>query len=374
MAFEDNKNSSDPSHPEFDSQPIRREEEGYNTRGSQPDPAGELGLDPDGLTTPYEQQADSGAVPVLVAKADRAVADDDALLAEGGGSKPLTRGQLIWRRFSRSKTAMFGLIGFIFIVIFALIGPYLSPWDYREVDSSNFLQGPSAEHWLGTGQTGRDMFALTVAGLRKSLVIGLSVAAIQTVVAALVGASAAFFGKWYDKAVLWVIDLLLVIPSFLLIAIITQRMGGSKGSTLTFIFLLSAFSWMLTSRVIRSMTLSVTNLDYVRAAKYMSVPSWATITKHILPNVSSYLIIDATLAVVAAVMMETFLSYFGFGVQPPETSLGVLLADGQAMATSFPWTFLAPATVLTLMLVCINFIGDGLRDAIDPTSKSGGKL
>lgn len=140
-----------------------------------------------------------------------------------------------------------------------------------------------------------------------------------------------------------------------------------------FIFLLSAFGWMLTARVIRSMTLSVISLDYVRAAKYMSVPSWTIIVRHIIPNVSSYLIIDATLGVVAAVMSETVLSYFGFGVQSPETSLGTLLAAGQTMATSFPWAFLAPATVLTLMLVFINFMGDGLRDALDPSSNSGGR-
>lgn len=373
MAIEDEKSSGDPSHPYFSRDPIKREEEGYNTRATDPDPAGELGIDPDGLTTPNERWARGEDVHEEVAQQSQIVADEQ-FLDKSEEKKPLTRGQLIWRRFSRSKTAMLGLFGFAAIVIFALVGPYIGQWDYREVDNTAFLKPPSAEHWFGTGQTGRDMFALTVAGLRKSLVIGLAVAAIQTAVAALVGSSAAFFGKFYDKAVLWVIDLLLVIPAFLLIAIITQKLGGSKSSTLTFIFLLSAFSWMITARVIRSMTLSVTNLDYVRAAKYMSVPSWATITKHILPNVSSYLIIDATLAVVSAVMMETFLSYFGFGVQPPETSLGVLLSEGQAMATQFPWTFLAPASVLTLMLVFVNFIGDGLRDAIDPSSKSGGTL
>lgn len=372
MTIEDDKSSGDPSHPYFSRDPIQREEDGYNTQATQPDPAGELGVDPDGLTTPSPEGARGENVHAEVAAQDEAVAD--LVLLEGEEDKPLTRSQLIWRRFSRSKTAMIGLWGFIAIVILAIIGPWISPWEYRQVDNTAFLQPPSADHWFGTSQTGRDMFALTIAGLRKSLVIGLSVAAIQTAVAALVGASAAFFGKWYDKAVLWIVDLLLVIPSFLLIAIITQKMGGSKGSTITFIFLLSAFSWMLTARVVRSMTLSVTNLDYVRAAKYMSVPSWSTITRHILPNVSSYLIIDATLAVVGAVMMETVLSYFGFGVQPPETSLGVLLSEGQAQATAFPWTFLTPAAILTLMLIFINFVGDGLRDAIDPTSKSGGTL
>jgi peptide/nickel transport system permease protein len=306
---------------------------------------------------------------------------DNHVLTEGDpvnpqdadGHQRYNRRQLITRRFLRNKTAVVGLIGFILIVLFAIFGNFIAQWGYTEVDSHAFLKGPSADHWLGTTQNGRDVLAMTVAGLRKSLVIGISVAAIQTVVAALVGAAAAYFGKAVDTMMLWVIDLLLVIPSFLLIAIITQKLGGHKGSTLTFIFLLAAFGWMLTARVIRSMTLSVISLDYVRAAKYMSVPAWTIIVRHIIPNVSSYLIVDATLGVVSAVMQETVLSYFGFGVQPPETSLGTLLADGQTMATTFPWIFLAPATVLTLMLVFINFMGDGLRDAIDPSSKSGGE-
>lgn len=302
------------------------------------------------------------------------MADPVEEMASRSAAKPLTRGQLILRRFLRSKTAVAGLIGLVAIVLFAIIGPYLGHWEYRQVDNTAFLQPPSANHWFGTNQTGRDLFAMTVEGLRKSLIIGFSVATIQTVVAALIGSAAAYFGKIADRTILWVIDLLLVIPSFLMIAVITQKMGGKQASTLVFIMLLAAFGWMLTARVVRSMTLAVINLDYVRAARYMSVPSWQVIIKHIIPNVSSYLIVDFTLGVVAAVMMETFLSYFGFGVQPPETSLGVLLSDGQGMATAFPWAFLAPATVLVVMLICTNFIGDGLRDAIDPSSKSGGNL
>lgn len=318
-------------------------------------------------------EQDAHDVATAQRRENRVLTEGDPVSPEGAESpQRLKRRQLILRRFLRNKTAVVGLVGFVLIVLFALFGGFLSQWGYTDVDSHAFLKGPSAEHWLGTTQNGRDVLAMTVAGLRKSLIIGISVAAIQTGVAALVGAAAAYFGKVIDTMMLWVIDLLLVIPSFLLIAIITQKLGGQKGSTLTFILLLAGFGWMLTARVIRSMTLSVISLDYVRAAKYMSVPSWTIIIRHIIPNVSSYLIIDATLGVVSAVMQETVLSYFGFGVQPPETSLGTLLADGQTMATTFPWVFLAPATVLTLMLVFINFMGDGLRDAIDPSSKSGG--
>lgn len=365
-----NEAPRDPSHPDFSDDAITREVDAYNTRANQPDPAGELPLDPDGLTS-ANPDPKGGLTPSVAV----ALQDEELAAAEAVAGEPLslTRTQLVIRRFMRQKTAVVGLIGFLVIVLFAIVGPYIGKWDYTTVDNSAFLKPPSGEHWFGTGQTGRDLFALVIEGLRKSIVIGISVALIQTTVAAIVGASAAFFGKFYDKTILWIIDLLLVIPSFLLIAIISQRFGGTRGATWTLIFLLAAFGWMLTARVVRSMTLSVISLDYVRAAKYMSVPSFATITRHIIPNVSSFLIIDFTLGVVNAVMMETFLSYFGFGVQSPETSLGVLLSEGQKVATSFPWVFLAPATVLTLMLVFINFMGDGLRDAIDPTSQSGGE-
>lgn len=288
-------------------------------------------------------------------------------------AKRMNRGALIRRRFFRSRTAVVGVIGFCVIVLIAIIGPYISPWDFQEVDRKAFLKAPSAVHWFGTTQGGRDVFALTVEGLRKSLVIGVAVALLQTTLAALIGSTAAYFGKVVDRVILWFIDLLLVVPSFLIVAVISQKTGGSNGSITLFILLLAAFGWMLTARVVRSMTLSVKNLEYVTAAKYMSVPSGTIIRKHIIPNVASYLIIDAALAFVAAVMSETVLSYFGFGVQPPNTSLGVIIAEGQGMATSYPWIFLAPATFLTLTLIFVNFIGDGLRDAIDPSSKSGGQ-
>lgn len=328
---------------------------------------------------PQEQDVQNAAVVGGEPAVKTGSVGDETTIPEGatvegkkGKSKRLSRSALIRRRFLRSGTAKFGLIGFIVVVLIAIIGPYLVPWGYQEVTPA-FLKGPSAEHWFGTTQGGRDVLALTLEGLRKSLVIGVSVSLIQVTVAAIVGSSAAYFGGFFEKAALWVIDLLLVIPSFLLIAVISQSTGGSSSSTLLFILLLAAFGWMLTARVVRSMTLSVKNLEYVTAARYMSVPSRVVITKHIIPNVASYLIIDAALGFVAAVMSETVLSYFGFGVQPPETSLGVLIAEGQGMATTSPWIFMTPATILTLTLIFVNFIGDGLRDAIDPSSKSGGQ-
>jgi len=190
-------------------------------------------------------------------------------------SRRLTRRQIITRRFWRNKGAVVGAIGFL----------------------------------------GRDVYAMVVEGTRKSMMIGVFVALLQTGIAAVIGSSAAYFGGWWEKIALWATDLLLVVPSFLIIAILSQRAGAAKGSIALFIILLAGFGWMLTARVVRSLTLSVKNLEYVNAAR----------------------------------------------------------AEGQRSATTYPWIFLAPAAVLVLMLLCVNVMGDGLRDAIDPSSKSGGK-
>ncbi|MCK6210949.1 ABC transporter permease [Georgenia sp. EYE_87] len=288
-------------------------------------------------------------------------------------TRRLSRRRIILRRFLRNRTAVVGLVGYLLLAAFAVAGPYLSPWTYTQIDQTAFLKPPSDAHWLGTTQAGRDVFALTAEGLRKSMLIGLGVAVVQTLVAATIGSFAAYYGRWFDKVALWVIDLLLVVPSFFIIAIISVQTGQGRGSVIMLILLLAGLGWMLSARVVRSMTLGIKGLEYVTAAKYMSVSTPKIIFRHVIPNISSLLIIDATLAVASAVLAETSLSFFGFGVQAPETSLGTLIAEGQRMASTYPWIFLAPATVLTLMLIFINFVGDGLRDALDPSSRSGGR-
>jgi peptide/nickel transport system permease protein len=198
------------------------------------------------------------------------------------------------------------------------------------------------------------------------------VAIISTSVAALVGSFAAYFGGWFERIALWVIDLLLVVPSFLLIALIST--GGPKGpySWLLLVVLLAAFSWVLSARVVRSLSMSIKEREYVQAAKFMGLSGPKTIVRHILPNISSLLIIDATLNVGAAILAETGLSFFGFGVQAPDTSLGTLLGEGARQINSFPWLFTGPAVVVVLLVLSVNAVGDGLRDALDPNSQSGG--
>lgn len=287
--------------------------------------------------------------------------------------KRLSRSQLTLRRFLRNRTAVLGGIVILTLAVIALIGPSLFYWKFDDIDYDAFLQGPDSNHLLGTTQAGRDVLALTLRGMGKSLVIGFMVAIISTTIAALVGATAAYVGGFTEKAILWIVDLMLVIPSFLLIAVITT--GGPKGpdAWLLLVVLLAIFGWPLSSRVVRSLTLSVKEREYIQAAKFMGLPAWRIIIRHIIPNVSSLLIIDATLGVGYAILAETGLSYFGFGVQAPDTSLGTLIGEGARMATTYPWVFLGPATILVILVMSVNAVGDGLRDALDPTSGSGGR-
>jgi peptide/nickel transport system permease protein len=201
------------------------------------------------------------------------------------------------------------------------------------------------------------------------MLIGVSVAVISTLIAATVGSVAGYFGGWRDKALMWIVDLLLVIPSLILIMLITPRTKSAANITLLIVFL-AAFGWMISSRMVRGLTMSLREREYVQAARYMGVPSWRIIARHIVPNVASILIIDAALNVGGAILGETGLSFLGFGVQPPDVSLGTLIADGTKSATTFPWVFLFPAGVLVLIILCANLIGDGLRDALDPGSAS----
>jgi peptide/nickel transport system permease protein len=290
----------------------------------------------------------------------------------GGDQPPLdetrivSRWSLVLQRFRRRRLAMFGLVVLVFLFLLAFVGPYLSKWAYTDHDFNAFLQGPSLDHWFGTTQTGGDVYALTLRGMQKSLIIGLLVALFSTGMAALVGSFAGYFGGWVDRSLMWFVDLLLVLPSFLIIAILSPTFRGK--TWLVFVVLLAAFLWMVTARIVRGMTISLREREYVMAARYMGVPAPKIIFRHILPNISSLLIVDATINVSAAVISETGLSYFGFGVQPPDVSLGTLIADGTQSATTYPWLFGFAAGLLVAIVLAVNLVGDGLRDALDPTS------
>ena len=283
-------------------------------------------------------------------------------------SASLSRGKLIRRRFLRSKSGLLGLAVLLFMVLLAVVGPYLTKYSYSATDYTAILKGPSSSHWFGGDSLGRDIFARTMQGLRKSLIIGFCAAVLTTGLAAVAGSIAGYFGRFVDIGIVWVIDLLLVIPSFLVLAILSPVLAGK--TWLWLVPLLSVFSWMITGRVVRGMTLSLKEREYVAAARFMGVSAPAIIRRHLLPNMASLLIVDVTINVGATILAETGLSFFGFGVQPPDVSLGSIIGQYQTYATAFPFTVLFACLVLILTVLSVSLIGDALRDAIDPTSGS----
>ena len=283
-----------------------------------------------------------------------------------GTEEIISRGRLVLRRFLRRKLAVAGLIVLVGLFVLAFAGPHFTKWSYDSLDYERQLQGPSLSHFFGTTQLGQDVFARTMKGLQKSLVIGLLTAMFSTGTAAIVGASAGYFGGWVERILMWLVDLLLVLPSFLIIAILSPQFKGK--TWLLFVVLLAAFSWMITARIVRGLTLSLREREFVQAARFMGVPARTIIFRHLLPNMSSFLIIDATLNVGGAILAEGGLSYFGFGVQPPDVSLGTLIQEGTPAATTYPWLFLFAGLLLILAVLSVNVMGDGLRDALDPNS------
>ncbi len=278
----------------------------------------------------------------------------------------ISRGQLIRRRFFRNKTAVFGIYVIAFMFLFAFGGPLVAQWSYSENDFSSLLQGPSLSHWFGTTQVGVDVFAQTTRGLQKSLIIGLLVAVFSTSLSAIVGSVAGYLGGRTDKASMWFVDMMLVLPSFLVLVILSRFYQGK--TWLLLVVGLTIFDWMITARVVRGLAMSLRERDFVRAAKYLGVPTRKIIVRHLLPNMASVLIIAATLNVGGAILAETGLSYLGFGVSAPDVSLGTLIAEGTGAALTYPWLFLFAGSILIFTVLAVSFIGDGLRDAFDPGS------
>ena len=286
--------------------------------------------------------------------------------------KRLTRMALVRKRFARNKLAVAGLVILVAMFVLAFVGPFFGKYSWDSLDFFNLLQPPSREHLFGTSQIGGDVYALTLRGLQKSLIIGILVAIFSTGLAAIAGGFAGFYGGKVDRSVMWIIDALLVLPSFLIIAVMSPWFRGR--TWLIFVVLLAAFGWMITARIVRSATMSLRERDFVRAAIYMGIPARKIVFRHLLPNVASILIIDATLNVGGTILSETGLSYLGFGVQPPDVSLGSLIAEGTASALTYPWLFMFAGAALVLTVLAVSFVGDGLRDAFDPGSAMGKKL
>ena len=321
-------------------------------------------------TSPLTDRATQLSGANLLEIADDLMPEDEAQVLLAGRSKPTAKWRLYVRRYLRNKMAVIGLVIFVLLVLVSLFGKFLTPYHYTDVDFLAITTPPGGDHYLGTNGAGNDLFAMLVHGLQRSLVIGVVVSLSTTIISAIVGATAAYIGGSFEKVVLAIIHFLLVVPSFLILALIANDRGGDWRALIVVLIL---FGWMFYARIVWTLTISLREREYVSAARYMGLRPMTVVLRHIVPNIGSMLTIHFALGVVTTIMSETALSFLGFGVKPPDVSLGSLIGQGGSVLTSAPWMFWFPAMTLTLLTTSMAFIADGLRDALDPSSQSGGR-
>ena len=257
-------------------------------------------------------------------KSQESVADKKANANSWGNFKRTGKITLYTRRFFRRPSAVVGLVLLVFLILLALFGSKISKWGYDEPDFTALATPPSAEHWLGTTPGGSDMYAMVVRGLGRSLSIGIVSSISITIIAALVGTAISYFEGWFEQVGMWVLDMLLIVPSFLLIALIVSSATGGN-DWLWLAFGMTSFGWIGYARTLRTLTLSLREREYVRAAKFEGVSSFRIIVRHLVPNLGSVLIINTVLGVIGAINGETALSFLGLSIKAPDTSLGTLL-------------------------------------------------
>lgn len=291
-----------------------------------------------------------------------AAADD----LEGLSEKPKSFGRLAWERFIHHKLALFGLFGLVVIAAGFFIGPMFSDFDVATTDVLNRRAGPSWEHWFGTDEIGRDLFVRTAQGGRYSLQIGLLTALLSTVFGTIVGATAAYFGRGIDLIISQVMNFLLVVPGLIVLSLFALKFGSTWWKLS---LVLAALGWVRISRVVRGVVFSLKEQEFVLAARAAGASHARIIFRHILPNVVGVVAVEITLLIGATIVLESTLSFLGLGVKPPETSLGLLVADAKGSIDDDPIRVLTPGIMIVLIVLCVNFVGDGLRDALDPRSK-----
>jgi peptide/nickel transport system permease protein len=284
-------------------------------------------------------------------------------------AEPQARSQwaLFRRRFVRHKVAMASIVVLIILVILCFGASWIAPYSNTDQDLLLGSVPPGAQHWLGTDELGRDQFTRLLYAGQISLKIGFAVAIISTLIGTAVGAIAGFAGKWGDQLLMRITDLFLIVPAIAILAISLKKFGGSEN---TIILVLSFLFWMYVARVVRGQVLSLKEKEFIEAARASGASSTRIVVRHIIPNIVGPIMVNATLAVALAIITESTLSFLGFGVRPPQTSWGNMLADAEGyVGTSQAYLLYAPGLAILITVLCVNFLGDGLRDAFDPQSE-----
>jgi oligopeptide transport system permease protein len=272
------------------------------------------------------------------------------------------------RRLVRNKAAVISIGLVILIVLVAFIGPYFVPWGYSQVDWSNIRKPPNFEagHYFGTDQNGRDMLARVLQGTQMSLIVAFVATVVSVSIGVVYGAVAGYFGGRVDAIMMRIVDVMYALPYILFVIILMVMFG--RNPVLLFVGI-GCIEWLTMARIVRGQTLSIKEKEFVEAAKAGGAKPFTIIMRHIVPNLTGPVVIYATLTIPEIIIAESFLSYLGLGVQEPQTSLGTLISAGAPVAEVLPWMLLAPAGVLITLLLCLTYIGDGLRDALDPKDR-----
>ncbi|WP_017729649.1 nickel transporter permease [Halalkalibacterium ligniniphilum] len=272
-----------------------------------------------------------------------------------------------YRKIKKNKAAMVGGFLIVFFIIVALIGPYFTPYQPNVQNVMNKLAGPSAEHWFGTDHHGRDIFSRIIHGMSITLYVGFFSVFIGATLGTLIGIISGYYGKRVDAIIMRCMDVLLAFPGILLALAIVSVLGASLNNV---IIAVGIFSLPVFARIVRGSTLAVRKLEYIDAIKALGASDARIIFKHILPNVTSPLIVQATLSIATSILTASALSFLGLGAQPPTPEWGAMLSDGRNYMYDAPHVALFPGLAIVIVVLAFNLFGDGLRDALDPKMKN----
>lgn len=297
-------------------------------------------------------------------------------------SPPLSLAELFWRRFRRHRMAMVGAVVLILLVVYSVGGSLFLSEAYANFTQTGLrLQAPSVAHPFGTDTVGRDILARTIYGGQISLLIGLAAMLVELVIGVGVGALAGHYGKFIDALLMRITEAWLNIPALFLLLIMAKSFGGKipdvrllgrtfSGSVVVIILIIGITSWMYLARIVRAEFLSLKEQDFVLAARATGTSDLSIILQHILPNSVAPIVVAATLSVGNAILTESYISFLGLGVRPPTATWGNMLEGAHGYIEQAPWLWIFPGMLILLTVLSINFIGDGLRDALDPRSRA----
>jgi glutathione transport system permease protein len=325
---------------------------------------------PEPQYTPPESAAAAAEASVLPGVGTVATAAALALDPYANQQVAPARGQIRMAagRFFRHKLAVTGLVIFLALILGSVIIPHFWPYSYSSITTA-YGTGPSGAHPFGTDVIGHDMFAQVLAGTLVSMEVALLVGAISTIVGTLIGALAGYYGGIVDQILMRITDLVLIVPLLAILLVLSHEFAKQADSQLFISLLLALLFWTYLARLIRGTFMSLREREFIEAQHAIGSSTWRIILRHMVPNAAASIVVNATLTVATAILTEASLSFLGLGIQPPAVDLGSLIYAAEGDATTLPWLFYFPAVFLVLAILSVNFIGDGLRDALDPTQR-----